>query len=166
MQLSNSAVTAAVVLAFAAMTHAPLTHAVAINASNATGSCQGNLPASDTNIRKRPLAIKNEGGTASFVSCSVTTPHNPESVDNAVVYLTNTNASPVDVSCTFVDGPAAALATFHPQTLTLDPGIFTAMLWEPEDFQLTTFSIWANFTCNLPPGVEINIVGHDFTDAV
>ncbi|HST45355.1 MAG TPA: hypothetical protein VLK29_09045, partial [Luteimonas sp.] len=38
---------------------------------NATGLCQAALPAYDGLIRKRPVAIRNEGDAAAFVSCSL-----------------------------------------------------------------------------------------------
>ena len=41
--------------------------------SNATGLCQGALPVMEANLRKRPLAVVNEGSTAAFVTCSFTT---------------------------------------------------------------------------------------------
>ena len=164
MKFSNSAVTAAVVLAVAAMTHTLPAHA-AVSASNAAGSCQGNLPASDTNLRNRPLAIKNEGSSNAFVTCSVTTPHNQDTVDDAVVILTNTTAAAINVSCTFVDGGLQPNVAFYPKTVTLAPNAFTPIIWTPEEFSLTTFSAFANFSCNVPPGVELNVVGVDYTDS-
>ena len=33
------------------------------------------------------------------------------------------------------------------------------MNWLAADFELETFGFYLNFTCNLPPGVEMAVVG-------
>lgn len=166
MKLSITTLSTAVVLAAAAM-HAPQAQA-ATTAANATGFCQGALPVFDTELRKRPLGLNNEGDAGAYVSCSVPVPHNPDTTDNAVIYMTNRNAAAVDVSCIFVDGVVADSGFptgYYPQTISLNPGIFTAMVWLPGDFGLTSFSGYTNFSCNLPAGVELNLVGSDYTDS-
>ncbi len=40
--------------------------------ANATSYCQAALPAFEGAIRKRPLAVQNEGTTNAFVTCSFT----------------------------------------------------------------------------------------------
>ncbi|MBC7989294.1 MAG: hypothetical protein H7Y19_06900 [Luteimonas sp.] len=164
MKILDVAVTATIVLAAMTVLHAPPAFA-ATSASTASGSCQGNLPASDTNLRNRPLAIKNEGSSAAFVSCAVPTPYNPESVDAAVVFVTNTTAAAINVSCTYVDGGLQPNVVFHPKTVAVPANAFAPIIWEPAEFSLTTFSLYANFSCNVPPGVELNVVGLDYTES-
>jgi hypothetical protein len=167
MKFSVASLSAAVVV-LAAM-HSPVAHA-GVSAANASGLCQGALPAFDTNIRKRPLAVANEGTAAAFVSCSIPFANNASSIDDAVVMMVNRNETAVDVGCTFVDGVVAEagltdLPAYYPQTVTLEPGVLTPIIWEPADYGLTSFSPYENFNCKLPPGVEINLVGYDYTDA-
>ena len=164
MKIVDVAVTATILLAAMTVLHAPPAYA-ATSASTASGSCQGNLPASDTNLRNRPLAIKNEGSSSAFVSCAVQTPYNPESVDAAVVFVTNTTAAAINVSCTYVDGGLAPSVVFHPKTVAVPANAVVPIIWEPAEFALTTFSAYANFSCNVPPGVELNVVGVDYTES-
>src|SRR5690554_342572 len=42
--------------------------------AQATAICQGALPAFETQIRKRPLALQNEGEANAFVTCSFNNP--------------------------------------------------------------------------------------------
>jgi hypothetical protein len=163
MKFYNAAVVAVAALAAVTATYTPPAHA-ATSASNAAGACQGNLPASDTNLRNRPLAIRNEGNANAFVSCSVVTPHNAATVNNAVIFMTNVTAAPIDVNCTFIDGGIAPSVVYHPKTVTLPANAMGGLVWTPAEFGLTTFSYYENFSCNLPPGVEMNVVGFDYTD--
>ena len=139
------------------------------SASNATGMCQGALPAFDTQIRKRPLGVNNEGDRNAFVSCSIPIGYNPDTVDNGVVFVTNRNVVPVIVSCTLVDGVVAEIGVgapgFYPQTIAALPGVATPIVWDPADHELESFHPYQNYTCNLPPGVEINVVGNDYSDS-
>lgn len=164
--MRNSRIThsAAAVLGAVLMQASPV-HA-GTSAANASGLCQSALPVFDTNIRKRPLAVANESSGNAFVSCSVPVGYNPDSIDNAVVFLTNRGSNPVDVACTFVDGVAGAIGPdYYPQTVTLPPGDLTPVIWDPATFSLPSFSGFANFSCNLPPNVEMNLVGFDYTDS-
>jgi hypothetical protein len=156
--------TAAATLAVVAMS---MPHArAATSASNATGMCQSALPVFDTQIRKRPLGVSNEGSSSAFVSCSVPVGYNPDTVDNGAIFLTNRNAGAVIVSCTLVDGALAAQDPgYYPQTVAALPGEVTIIVWDPADHGLETFQSYPNYSCNLPPGVEINVVGNDYTES-
>lgn len=48
-----------------------------VSATNPAGICQGALPAFETAIRKRPLAVQNEGDSTTFVTCSFTAQGGP-----------------------------------------------------------------------------------------
>ena len=133
--------------------------ALAVEGSNAVGYCQGALPSFDTEIRKRPLAVRNEGIAHAFVSCSVA--YNAAGGNTTVsVIMVNRNAVVTAVDCTFVDGLVAEVGApgfpaYYPQSLALLPGEINGIAWEADDFDLTSFSPWANLSCALPPGVEI-----------
>ncbi len=59
--------------------YAPQANAVSM-AANATAFCQTALPVFDGNVRKRPLAVTNEGTSNAFISCSI--PKGPDSTGN------------------------------------------------------------------------------------
>lgn len=131
--------------------------------ANASGPCNGALPAYEGALRKRPLAIRNEGGSDAFVSCSLQSDggQNP-GYDDVVIYLVNRNASSVAVDCTLVSGGVAEIGfepTYHPQTLGIPANAAGGMLWRATDFELETFHYTVNATCKLPPGVEIARMG-------
>lgn len=68
------------------------------------------------------------------------------------------------VSCTLVDGALAAQSPgYYPQTVAALAGELTAIVWDPADHGLETFQPYQHFSCNLPPGVELNVVGNDYT---
>jgi len=138
--------------------HAPV--AWAHEESSATGVCQGNLPASETQLRKRPLALANEGTASAFVSCSL--PVNFTGPNFAfTVTLINRRSATATVNCTFVDGEIAELGdtpSYRPKSIALDEGA-GVLEWLAPDFGLSFFTSHANLSCLLPPGVEIATVG-------
>ncbi len=160
----------ALAIALAATTMAPSSDAHAgTSAANATAFCQGALPAFDTEIRKRPLGVNNEGDSNAFVNCSIPIGHNPTAVENGVVTLTNTNGTAVTANCTLVDGLAPGVSQdppgYYPKSLAIAAGDTGAIVWTPGEYQLSSFSPYQNFSCNLPPGVELNLVGNDYADS-
>lgn len=170
MKLSIAAVAATTGIAVASIiAHAPQAQA-GTSAANGTAFCQSALPVFDTQIRKRPLGVNNEGDSNAFVSCSIPVGYNPGSIINGVIYMTNRTDEAVAVSCTLVDGVVADagipnLPAYYPQDIALLPGQFTALIWDPADYELESFSIYQNYSCSLPPGVEINLLGHDYEDS-
>lgn len=132
--------------------------------ANATGPCNGALPGYEGALRKRPLALRNEGSSNAFVSCSMQSDggENP-GYDSALITFVNRNASSAAIDCTMVAGIVAELGeeapTFYPQTIGIPANTAGVMTWEPADFELQIFDNWLNFTCNLPPGVEMALVG-------
>lgn len=160
-------ITLAIALA-ATLAPAPAAHA-GTSAANATAFCQGALPAFDTQIRKRPLGVNNEGDSSAFVSCSIPVGHNPTAVENGLVALTNTSATAITVSCTLVDGMATGVSGqapgYYPKSVAVAAGDTNGIVWTPGEYGLPSFSPYQNFSCNLPPGVELNLVGNDYTDS-
>jgi hypothetical protein len=127
---------------------------------NATGACNGALPSFEGALRKRPTAIANEGTAPAFVSCS--TPGDFFNDGNNFVALGFSNRSAVSVTftCTFVDGfaPPFGAPAFYPQEVTIPANSPGVAIWEPASEGVALFTGNANFNCNLPVGVEINLL--------
>lgn len=130
--------------------------------SSAVDVCQGSLPSFEGALRKRPLAIANEGTSSAFISCSIRAPLGEEDVNGIIVLFTNRSASTQLFSCTLVDGVALPFPNYppvyQPKPLLIEAGEMGLLLWawdvdnggEPYDIP--------NLNCGLPPGVEINVV--------
>lgn len=134
--------------------------------SNAIDVCQGALPAFESSLRKRPLAIANEGSTPAYVSCSLRAPlgnldGGGEDVTQIILLLTNRGSGAQSVSCTLVDGVAAPFPSFPavylPKTLEVQPNAFGVINWFAFETTAGRFRL-PNLSCALPPGAEINIL--------
>ena len=122
--------------------------------NHASGFCQGALPSFDTNIRKRPLAVANEGSATAFVSCSMGGERN-NAITEATLHIYNRTSTNVNVSCTLVHGfESASSPTFIPKTLSVPANSDAYFQWLPADNGGANFS-WLNWTCALPPGTDI-----------
>lgn len=129
--------------------------------SNAVDVCQGSLPSFEGALRKRPLAIANEGSSSSFVSCSIRAPLF-EQVTGILVLFTNRIATTRTVTCTLVDGVAEPFPgyppVYQPKPIALAAGAFGILAWDSAvDNGDEPYSL-PNLNCSLPPGVEINVV--------
>jgi hypothetical protein len=130
---------------------------------NATGACQSALPVFDGNIRKRPLAVQNEGTAAAFVSCSLMDTSGgvggASSVTSVFMYADNNTGAAVDLTCTLVDGYSGGTNVFLPKTLTLPanskahPFLWTAAA----DNGGANFNWTTNLTCQLPVGTGLSL---------
>ncbi len=85
----------------------------------------------------------------------------------ALIFV-NRSAAPVTVNCTFVDGYVSELGgsvypDYYPGSDTINAGGVGFISWDATNYQLTQFSHYANFSCNLPVGVEINILSASYT---
>lgn len=164
-----SRINSSTMLAVLSLWPLPLALPAAANAAphsevaNATGPCNGALPAYEGALRKRPLGLVNEGDRNAFVSCSLQSDsgENP-GFDLVVFYFVNRNASSAVVDCTMVSGGAVEVGfepTYHPKTLGIPANAAGTMLWEAADYDLPTFHYSINASCNLPPGVEMARMG-------
>lgn len=122
--------------------------------TQASGACQGALPIFETNFRKRPLAVANEGTTNAFVTCGVR--NTEDQVSSAVeLYVTNRNAADVDVDCTLVDGifdNTIGFADYYPQTVTATAGVDSSFSWGGFG------SPYQQISCNVPAKIEVNML--------
>ncbi len=122
---------------------------------NATGVCQSNLPASDTNIRKRPTAIRNEGTGSAFVSCSTMNLLGNE-VTTVGIRINNAGATPATINCTMVNGRQSFAPTFFPKSAIFAPGGNNFIIWTAAaDNGGVNFDDLINFSCTLLPQTDI-----------
>jgi len=130
--------------------------------TQASGACQGSLPSFESSLRKRPLAVANEGTSGAFVTCGVS--NNENNGINAIeLYVTNRGAAAVDVNCTLVDGLYDAtldFADYYPQTVNAASGVDSAFSWSAGGY------LWPAISCNVPAKVEANQVYTSIDDYV
>jgi hypothetical protein len=133
--------------------------------AQATAICQGALPAFETHLRKRPLAVQNEGDTNAFVTCSFNNPGNNTGgsrISSVTVYLQNVSSTRT-VSCTAVNtgaGASTADALYATRTVQVprDGNGSTALQFLPGDFPGGAFLFPGDslsVSCNLLPGIAI-----------
>ena len=133
------------------------------NSSGPTARCQGALPVFETAIRKRPLAVQNEGTSAAFVTCSFEF-DSVNALDNTATlvdaYFTNTSATAKTVSCTAVTGFEGDEIPNEYVSLeeTIAPGATSeGIYWIDTDFpEGGLASGLVSISCNIPAGVGVN----------
>jgi hypothetical protein len=125
---------------------------------NATGACQGALPSFDTNLRQRPLGVNNEGSAVAFVSCGLKSSDFDDAMNTySGVVLSNASASDVDVNCTLVSGTVVDTPVYFTKTATIlanTTGQF--LIWDTTDNGGNPIPNTLNWSCQLPPGVQLN----------
>ena len=134
--------------------------------AQATAICQGALPAFETQIRKRPMALQNEGSSNSFVTCSFNNP-GPNSgtsrISSVTVYLQNMSSGSRTVSCTAVSTGAGAdtddaLYSVKSIQVPRDLDGSTALQFASADFPGEPILLpgdAVSVSCNLLPGLGI-----------
>jgi hypothetical protein len=124
--------------------------------TGAVGNCQAALPAYEGDVRKRPLALVNEGAAPVFVTCALAGEEVSLNVQSFATRISNASAAAVDVTCTAVVGDEAATAAYIPKTISLAPGTVGDLTWTGADVGglLTSKSI--AFNCQLPPMAALN----------
>jgi len=137
--------------------------------SHGTASCQAALPVFDGNIRKRPLAIANEGNSNAFVTCDTDNVNDAASGARfhlIVLAFVNRSSQPVTVSCTLVDGVSYGLPLYFPKmTGPIAVNAVGTLAWFPSDNGGSKFGVPAT-SCDLPPGVEIAVVGFFYDEEI
>ena len=125
--------------------------------ANATSFCQTALPVFDGNVRKRPLAVQNEGTGDAFVTCSFT--GQLIELDIATLAAVNNGSSDATLSCTAVTGRNASVNEYVTKTITVPASGVAHMSWAGADFAGAPDTIPGaslfNLSCKLPPGVGI-----------
>jgi hypothetical protein len=129
------------------------------NGSNPAARCQGALPAFETQIRKRPLAVQNEGTANSFITCSFeadvgnATGNAPVLLDT---YFSNNTAASINLTCTAVTGFQGGTNEFVSKTVTMPAGGDGNLFWADTDFDDGFASGLVSISCNIPRGAGIN----------
>lgn len=129
-------------------------------------SCQAALPVFDGNIRKRPLAIMNEGTSTAFITCgSDDLIQGNANVNFVQIALTNFNSQEVTMTCSLVDGIGSALA-FIPKSVTIAPDTASGFIsWTAADNNGSIYFFPA-LSCGLPPGVAISYVRFNYNEEI
>jgi hypothetical protein len=145
-------------------------------ASHPTAYCQTALPVFDGNVRKRPLAVQNEGTGPAFVTCSYPTPEGRvpgSSVTTRVwQYVLNTSASPVTINCTGVASTSThANAQYVVKSLVVNPGAGEQVInWYAADFEDSP-AVFPNqgifsVSCSLPSGAGLGVSYINASDVI
>lgn len=147
----------ATTLAFAASAAFALDRPIFAQA-NGSGACQAALPNYEGQIRKRPLAIQNEGTADAFMTCSpVSLQGNALHGSGHGLVLVNVTAANLDVTCTGVSGPDSG-ANYMPKTATVPAGGSASINWLGMDGVDALNIHTMNMSCHIPPGIGIRTV--------
>lgn len=139
---------------------------------NATGVCQPALPAFEGQIRKRPLAVQNEGTAPAFVSCSLTGTTSGvgggggRTVQAVWLYAVNATATSATLGCTLVDNFSgnATPTVYVPKAIVLPPDSAGVLQWDATDNGGLNYILVANLSCSLPVGVGLTLTRVDYRD--
>lgn len=128
--------------------------------SHGTASCQSALPVFDGNIRKRPLALGNEGASTAFVTCDTDSINNGATGHSQVAIFLGNRAGAVDVqvNCTLVDGAFVASGFFPKTSNEMGAGGSGLIVWTAADDNGGNNFIAPAISCGLPAGVDIQLV--------
>ncbi|MEP6634226.1 MAG: hypothetical protein ABJA62_08440, partial [Luteimonas sp.] len=136
---------------------------------NATGACQSALPVFEGQIRKRPLALQNEGTAPAFVSCSLMgTDRSVAGIRFVQVRADNNTNSRVDLTCTLVTGLSKfGVQQFLPKKFGLLPNNIGELFWSDADNGGIPFdNFTVNVSCNLPVGTGLSQISVFFDEDV
>ena len=151
---------AALTLAVASSYSAQSIAAVELKATgaNPTARCQGALPVFETAIRKRPLAVENEGTSATFVTCSFETQTYDAEAGVVLLdtYFSNKGTAAASVTCTAVSGYNGGTNEYVAQTFSVPANGEYNAFWIAEDFTGELAAGLISINCQLPPSVGVN----------
>jgi len=124
--------------------------------SGPAGNCQPSIPSGNTAVRKRPLAVINEGTGSEFVTCAFTTEEVSINVVGFGTRISNISAVPATVNCTAVVGEELENAQYFVKSITLAPGAAGQLTWGTGDTGGLLFAKSVALSCILPPFVGVN----------
>lgn len=129
--------------------------------------CQPSLPAFDGAIRKRPLAMQNEGTGPAFITCGLDGLFYAQPSKKFItVGLANTSGAAASVTCTLVDGrPGFSNPAQFTKSVTIGAGSASEIIYSAADNGGENF-IYPATSCNLPPGTGITFVGARFDEDI
>ena len=126
---------------------------------NASGACQVTMSVYESVMRKRPLAMQNEGTSAAFVTCSPATLKGITANDTLGynIRLINLGNTVADVNCTAVVGSQGVIGPVYVTRSTNVVGSSCAVVTF-RTFDGYTTTVPFNFQCLLPPGTGISTI--------
>jgi hypothetical protein len=135
-----------------------------------TDVCQPALPAFDGNIRKRPLAMQNEGDSPAFVTCAFGGVFNgvPSQKTISVGFTNNTSAE-ITVHCTLADAQAGVIdPEYFPKSIAVPPdnAPVTLLLWSAVNDNGGVRFTYPSVSCVLPPGTGVVNTLHTFDEEI
>lgn len=134
-------------------------------------NCQGNLPNSEGNLRKRPLAIANEGTSTAFVTCGFQDINNGGTGTVSVTtWFINRSPAPVTVNCTLVNGIWGApyfSVGFFPKSVTIAPAAPpTIIQWTAAADNAGSNFVAPSLSCALPAQTDLSLINHVFPEEI
>lgn len=132
--------------------------------------CQPALPAFDGNIRKRPLAMQNEGTGNAFVTCAFGGAFNGvPSQKTVTVGFTNITSANITVNCTLVDGQAGVMnPDYFPKSIVVPPtgAPVTLLMWSAVADNGGVRFTYPAVSCLLPPGSGVQVTNHTYDEEI
>jgi hypothetical protein len=127
---------------------------------NAPAMCHPALLRFDSDVRKRPLAVVNEGSSSAFVTCSLQIDMaNAHGLETAYAVLQNYTGQAQVVRCTGVYGADNGEQVYVARTITIQAGQRRMLELKAEDFGLSGLHNRVGISCLLPVMVGVNEVG-------
>lgn len=119
--------------------------------------CQGALPSFEGSLRKRPLAVQNEGTSSAFITCAfaVESRQSLAGSQSLSTWFYNANATDVELTCTAVTGYQTGTNEYVSDSVTIPAGEQDQIFWTDADFAEGIDGL-VSISCNLPPGVGVN----------
>lgn len=124
--------------------------------TGAAGNCQPALPVFEGLVRKRPLAVANEGEAPAFVTCAFATEEVSLNVQGFATNVRNLSAEDATISCTAVIGEEAEGADYVVKSVTLPPFGSGSLSWSAADVGGLFLADSVALSCMLPPGGSLN----------
>lgn len=123
----------------------------------ATAACAGPIPASDGALRRSPIGIRNDGTVNVFISCSVPGDFVGDLTTGILEpHFHNFGADSATVNCTMTAGLREYGFGSVAGSTVIAAGSDSWVDWSNVDKKHAWGSY--NFSCILPPGVEINTI--------
>lgn len=123
----------------------------------ATAACSGPIPSSDGALRRSPIGIRNDGTSNVFISCSVPADFVGDLTTGIIeTHFHNFGAASGTVNCTLTAGIREYGVGSVAGSTVVAAGGDSYIQWANIDKKHNWGSY--NFSCILPPGMEINTI--------
>lgn len=120
-----------------------------------TGICQSALPVFDGQLRKRPVAVQNEGNAGAFVTCSWTM---QLYAHDLWLYASSVDGTSSFITCTLVAGRGSDLVYLTKTYFLAASGVPTRLRWQGSELNpdFAIIGSYVSVSCSLAPGVALN----------